>query len=300
MVETKIINGLKVVINHNRNLTIATLSDNSIEELKQFLINNSEAVVVITPRDYEQDGFTLDIDTFDILKQFDLKRIIITSGMITIKDISGLYAQKNLTYLDISFFTYFDIDFSYFKKLEKISFYWTPGMKNFFSCSTLKDIDIHKYKAPKKDLAEFSAFPGLQNLWVVQSNIVSIRGIEKLNLLNTLFFSHNTNLEISFSQLGFTMPHVEDLEIDTCRKIDLDFIKIFPNLKRLKLTQFQDIKSLRPILDGLPKLEELFVGETKIEESDNAYYANYSNIKRFFFDAKKHHRLKNEDLGKDW
>ena len=101
-----------------------------------------------------------------------------------------------------------------------------------------------------------------------------------------------------FKELGVSLPNIEELEINTCRKVSLEFINVFPNLKKLTLVKFQDIHALLPILEGLPRLEELFVGETKILEADNTYYLNYPNIKSFFFDEKKYHKLKNKDLRK--
>lgn len=294
-VETKVINGLKIVYNHNRNMIIATLSDGKINELKEFLKENIEAFVLVQPTTYEKDGFVLNVDNLDILKSLDLKRIFLSSGTITVKDFSGIYSQKNLIELKVIYVD-IDIDFSYFKKLERISYYWTPKTKGFFDCVSLKAIKIWKYKSKDSTLNEFNAFVNLEELAVTQSNIKSISGIEKLQHLRKLELSYNLKLQIDFKELGFILPNVEDLEINTCKNVGLDFVKVFPNVKKLKLVKFQDIEQLKPILDGLPLLEEIFVGETNILESDNTYYTTYTNIKRFFFAEKKYHKLKYREV----
>ncbi len=293
--EKKIIDGLHVV--YNGSLTIVTLVIDTIPNLKRFLSQHENVTVLIQPISYHIDEFSLTTDNLDFLNGLDLERILLTGGGMGI-DHSGLYTQVNLVDLSARFFDHADLDFSYFKKLEVIEFYWSPRTRNFFGCTSLKDISTWKYKSADKTLAEFSVFNKLEKLKVVQSNILNIDGIENLSHLRSLTLAYNTNLEIKYS--GVVFENVEELEINTCRKVNLDFIKMFPNLKRLELFNFQPIPELRPILDGLPKLEDLFVGSTKIEESDNTYYLNYPNIKRFFFAEKRHHVLKNKDVGKDY
>lgn len=298
-VEKKIINGIKVVYNHNTNKVIVSLSDSKVSEIKDFLKQkeNKDAILLIAPTTlHEVYGYTLDINTLDILKEFDLKNILITD-VRDINDISGLYTQKNLKILD-TWQCEIDLDFSYFSNLEELHFYWSQKDKNLFLCTSLKRIRIWKYKSKNNTLNEFSSLINLEELGVIQSNIVNISGIEKLQRLKKIELSYNLKLEIDFKELGFTLPNIEDLEINTCKKVGLDFIKVFPNVKKLRLVKFQDIEQLKPILDGLPMLEEIFVGETNILESDNTYYTNYKNIRRFFFAGKKHHKLTYRDVEK--
>ncbi|MES1181182.1 MAG: hypothetical protein ABUL44_00150, partial [Flavobacterium sp.] len=228
----------------------------------------------------------------------EIKKVILTIDRM-IKSYEGLYHLNNLIYLQASDAESLDLDFSYFKKLEDISFYWTPKTQNFFDYKSLRIIRVWKYKSKDKTLSEFSAFSNVEKLGIIQSNITSIKGIKNLDRLKELELSYDLNLEINYDDLDFTLRNIEVLEIDTCKKVGLDFIKVFPNVKKLTLVKFQDILELRPILEGLPMLEELFVGETKILETDNSYYLDYPRIKKFFFAEKKYHKLKNRDLKKD-
>lgn len=300
MIDTKLINGLKVVYNHDEGITIVTLSDNKIKELNTFLMQNPNAIVLISPTNYGGEyDLTFDVYDLDILKNIEgVKRVILSINR-QLHSYTGLYYLKNLEYLQARNADSIDFDFSCFKKLEEVSFYWTAKTKGFFSCTSLKSIRIWKYKAKNKTLLEFPSLEKVIKLGIIQSNITSIRGLEKLKHLKVLELSYNLGLEINYADLCFTMPYVEELEINTCKKVGLDFIKIFPNVRKLTLVKLQDIEELRPILDGLPKLEELFVGETKILEIDNSYYLNYPKIKKFFFDERKYHKIKNKNLRSD-
>jgi len=296
MVETKLINGLKVVYNHSRNLTIATLSDNSLAELKAFLKSNPEATVVINPNSWKDFEEILNVHDFEVLKELpEIKRVILIINW-EMDSISGLYHLKNLVKLDAWLASFLDLDFSFFQVIEDVAFNWTPKTQNFFGCNSLRVIRVWKYKATDKTLSEFGVFNNVENLGIIQSNITTIKGLENVRSLKKLELAYNTALEINDNDLGFKLPNVEVLEINTCRKIGLSFVKVFPNVRKLTLVQFQDIQALRPILDGLPKLEELFVGQTKILETDNSYYLDYPHIKEFFFAEKKYHKLKNKDL----
>jgi hypothetical protein len=79
----------------------------------------------------------------------------------------------------------------------------------------------------------------------------------------------------------------------------MDFVKVFPNLKKLRIENWGKMDTIKPILDNLPKLEYLFIGSgSVINEIDNRYFANYKSIKKFFFEQRRYHMLKLNDLGK--
>jgi hypothetical protein len=296
--ETNIINGLKVVKNGKK--TIVTLSDNKVGQLKDFLSANTDAIVLISPTSYvDEFGLSFHVADLEVLKELpEIKKVILLSNGMSAYQ--GLYHLKNLTSLRSWLSDLPELDFSFFKYLEDVEFTCTPKTKNFFECLSLRYIAIWKYNSRSKDLTDFSVFANLISLKITQSNIVSIEGIAHIKGLKSLSLNYNPKLVISLAFLGFKLPNIETLIIDNCKSIDFGFIEVFPNLKTLVISKLQPVESLRPILDGLPKLENLFVGETRIAESDNNYYLNYPHIKGFLFDDKKHHLLKNKDLDKDW
>lgn len=300
MITIEEIDGVQVTYNSTTNKKIVTLSTKNFQKVKDYINTHSDIIVRARPTTYDKDGFILDILNLDILKDIDIRKFLYSDiGTITISDFSGLYFLKNLEELDIRMNRPIVLDFSKFKTLASASIYYWPGKtKNLFLCKTLKNLSIWKYDSMYKNLMEMSSLENLETLRVIQSSIKTIGSIEKLSKLKTIELSYNSKLKIDCNELNIVMPDIEELEINTCKNIGLDFLKIFPNLKRLTLVKFQPIPELKIILDGLPKLEKLFVGETKILESDNRYYLNYPQIKEFFFDEKKHHVIKNVDLAR--
>lgn len=232
----------------------------------------------------------------EVLKLIDFPIDEILVFSLKIKDWSGLYYLKSLNTLRVNWLDGVIVDFSKIKGLKSIWVDWNKKQSNLFLLKDLEVLRLWKYKPKISNLEELEKLKALTSLEIIQSNIKNISGVEKLKSLKSLGLAYNRNLEILKSDITEPQLNLESLDIEACKKINLDFVKLFPNLKKLRIVNNGTIKSLRPILDGLPKLEEIFIGESLIEESDNEYYKDYKNIKRFFFAEKRHHKLKLKEL----
>jgi|GEM_PF-2369291 len=276
----------------------ATLSLDAIDDLKLYLDLNPDTMLFVS---LLQDKFNkcYEGEDLDILKEIpNVKRIYF--GTSYVKNFSGLYYLKELKEL-INLYDEMGIDYSHFSEIEKLEINWSKKDKDLFTRFSLKSLRIHKYKSQSEDLIEFSNLNNLNNLWIIQSTVSSINGIEKIPLLKKMTLAYNSKLKICLNNLNFVISEIDELVIESCKNIGLDFVKIFPNIKRLEIRNQGKISSLRPILEGLPKLEKLFVGAgTIIEEADNKYYNDFDNIRQFFFQDTKNHYLKCKDLNKEW
>lgn len=168
----------------------------------------------------------------------------------------GIYSQTALIELDTTDFENYAFDFCFFKNLEKLSAFWSKEHRGFFSLTKLRNLRLWKYKSKNQDLKEFEEFKKLNYLKLIQSNVTNLHGLEKLESIEELVLAYNPKLEFERNS-KFSFTQVVKLEIENCKKINLDFIKVFPNLKKLEINNQPDIISLKPLLDGLTKLEQL-------------------------------------------
>jgi hypothetical protein len=273
-----------------------------IIQLDENNINNCFKVLV------EQNITRLDIcNLFDysykksdleIFKKYNVTLDEIKISSAKIDDWTGLYYLKSLKNLNARWLDNVILDFSKIHGLESIWVDWHKKQTNLFNLLYLKELHLWKYKPNTKSLYEIEGLPNLVTLQLVQSNITNLKGIECIIHCKTLSLAYIKDLEINKDDFKTPLFSIENLDIESCKKVNLDFIKLFPNIRKLRFVNNGKLESLRLILDGLPFLEEIFIGETVIEESDNEYYRNYPNIKKFFFKEMRHHKLKLKDLGK--
>lgn len=271
MEEVKLINGLKVVTNNRTKVSFVTLSDGKLQDLKDYIEENPNVVVDICPTLYDYhfgEKLIFDVENLDILENLsNIKNIFLTISY-NLESYDGLKYLINLECLLARFAEKVDFDFSFYPKLKEVKFNWTTKTKFFFKCFSLENITIWKYKSKDSTLAEFSDFVNLKKLTITQSNIKNISGISNLRNLSHLSLNYNSKLEFDASVQHDYFLFVEFLEIENCKKINLDFIEFFPNLRKLTLVKFQEIESLKPIFEGLSKLEELSISETKILDNN--------------------------------
>lgn len=282
MEEVRLINGLKVVTNNTTKITFVTLSDGKLQELKDYIEEDPNVVVDICPTLYDSDfgeKLVFDVENLDILENLsNIKNIFLTISY-DLKSYDGLKYLVNLECLLARFAEKVDFDFSFYPKLKEVKFNWTTKTKFFFKCLLLENITIWKYKSNDGTLSEFSSLVNLKKLTISQSNISCLSGISDLHYLSYLSINYNSKLEFIDSLPHDKFLYVEFLEIESCKKINIDFIAFFPNLKKLTLVKFQDIESLKLIFEGLSKLEELSISETKILDINDINFQKYSKVK---------------------
>lgn len=254
-----------------------------------FEINENATLIIDF---YELINYS-NFNSFDCLKKIRINKLLLTGSKRAEYDVSELMKMKELKLLDNRNIE-LEYDFLNFPELEVLIYTWIKKCKNISSLKKLKELSLWSYKPKSQDLIEFSEMSKIEELRIIQSNITTISGSEKMPNLNSLILISNRNL--SLEDLDCIYPNVESLYIESCKKINDNFVKFFPNLKKLEFSSNAPIDSLKNILENLKKLEYLNVAENDILESDNRYWKDYKNVKINFLD-RKHHILKRKDFG---
>lgn len=234
-----------------------------------------------------------------LLVGLDIKRLFLLPEFDNyFSNIEVVYSFKNLIEL-VNWDNGLKIDFQYLNKLEALECSYNPRLKNFFTLVNLTYLKINRYSSKSIDLEEFRAFANLSELYICFTKIQSINGLQSLKNLKKLTIRSAPKLEINLNDNLNPLYSVEELWLDSCKKVTFDFVKLFPNLKKLDISGWGNIETVKPILKALPKLEKFSIGDgTTIMEHDNRYFNDYPKIKEFFFVEKKWHKLKLKDLGK--
>jgi hypothetical protein len=234
--------------------------------------------------------------SLDVLNQIKVRRLLVHP--FNISDLSAINNQHELVRLDIHTDpTLQAIDFDNFPKLETFKGYWTIELKNLFKRDTLKELCLWKYTPSSKDLSEVKSLVNLESLDIIQSNIQSLSGIEGLKNLKRLSIAYDRNLE-SFGNFPANGNAIEQLEIEVCKKINVNDIKGFTKLKHLDLLNNGKYATLKPLIDNLPSLESLNFGETDLTDIDNSYFLNHPSLKEINFLDKRRYKFSCEELNK--
>ena len=152
---------------------------------------------------------------------------------IALKDIAGLYSQKNIEYLGI-FPKRPAIDFSFFPRLRDLV--WEPVKHDagIEKLKLLERLDVWRYKSKDKSFSELRLPESLRKLefnWCNQ---------ESTNALPAL-------------------PNLEELQLHYCKNLrSLSGLRnLVPNLKKLVVTRCANLESFEEALDM--NLEHIYI-----------------------------------------
>lgn len=187
---------------------------------------------------------------------------------------------------------YLAYDFEKLPNIEELEIYHHKNTRNYNKLFNLRYLRINKYD--KKDLTEFKDLTNLDELILSQGNVENINSIENLSKLKILWLGYFKNLTIN-EKIKFNS--IEELVLTSCPNVDLEILpKVFPNLKKLTVVNFKEIKTLKPIFENLKKLKEFNFAECKLLENNNEYWKNYPNVD-INFSNQKDFKLKRKDFG---
>lgn len=211
----------------NNTKAILINSDNIADDM-EYAIKNKIKKIVISSRigNYK-------LDNANFLEAYPEIQDLTISTYLNI-DYSAIHFLKALKKLSVDVLAVDnqEIDFSNFQKLEDLNFNWRKKTNNLDKCTNLKSLIISKYK--KKDLTEFLNFRNLDTLFVWQSTIESLEGIESLNNLKRLSLFKNKKLT-SLKGLE-NLTSLVDLEIDECKSLEsIEEVSQLKNLKAIKI-----------------------------------------------------------------
>jgi Leucine-rich repeat (LRR) protein len=261
-----------------------------LDELKLYFSNNSDATLIV-----DFDEYFKCLDKENLFKDISLikyKKLLLIGFGSHRYNLENLKSNKYLIEL-VDNYSEIAYDFLSFPSLEVLRYLYVKGSCNYSSMPKLKELSLWEY--PKKNLDEFLELTKIRELRFVQSKIHNINGIDRFKSLSNLFFITNKNLV--FDSNVQANKNVVELYIDGCKKIDVNLIPdLFPSLEKLTIMKNGEIKELKYLLDNLKYLKELNLMGTKILENDNAYWKDYSNLKKISFLNQKNLSLKPDDF----
>lgn len=274
-----------------------------IRKLKEYVFNfkKSELQKVITKFDKDNNLFLnasfADLpEPLEMLDQINFKHLYLyinlsqENGKKFESAYFNKFNKKIVTLFEKS--GYLAYDFEKLPNIEELEIYHHKNTKNYNKLFNLRYLRINKYD--KKDLTEFKDLTNLDELILSQGNVENINSIENLSNLKILWLGYFKNLTINEK---YKFNSIEELVLTSCPNIDLEILpKVFPNLKKLTLINFKEIKTLKPIFEKLKKLEEFNFAESKLLENDNKYWKNYPNVD-INFSNQKDFTFKRKDFG---
>lgn len=211
----------------NSTKAILINSDNIADDMKYAIANNIKKIVVSSRiGNYK-------LDNINFVEAYPEIQDLTISTYLNI-DYSAIHFLKELRKLSIDVLAVDnqEIDFNNFQKLEDLNFNWRKKTINLDKCTNLKSLIISKYK--KKDLEEFSNFKNIETLFVWQSSLESLEGIESLANLKRLSLFKNKKLT-SLKGLE-NLTNLVDLEIDECKSLEsIEEVRQLKNLKAIKI-----------------------------------------------------------------
>lgn len=261
-----------------------------IEGLIEYFNHNPDATLIINFDKY------LDYNNQkDFLKKVNLinyKKVLVNGVGSFDFNLEYLKTNKNLIELDDKY-SEVAYDFLNFPNLEVLRYLYIEESSNYSRLTKLQELSLWSYS--KKSIDEFLGINNLKDLRFIQSKIQDIDGIGNFKKLEKVFLI--TNKDLKFDINNQTNENVKELYIDNCKKIEINSIpQLFPNLQKLAIINNGEIKELKYILEKLKNLRELNLMKTKILESDNRYWKDYTNIESIQFLDYKHLVLKSDDF----
>lgn len=250
---------------------------------------------------YQQEGLTrIALSRFvgfhgedlDFLKDYPGVRGVSMSDLDKI-DISGLrFLEGSLEYLGIGANSQ-PLDLSRFHNLEEFRGMWHPNLLITDQCQRLRVLYVDKYKPKSKDLTELAELPGLEDLSLVQSPLISIKGVGRFSRLKRLELSYLTKLE-SIAAVGeLKNGRLEILDCDVCKKMrDHEAVKEVPSLRVVRFNDCGEIPSIE-FLKNMPNLKEFRFVDTTIADGNLSPLLRLGSVGFF---KKKHYSHTPEEV----
>ncbi|KAB1156550.1 leucine-rich repeat domain-containing protein [Flavobacterium luteum] len=278
---TETIDGFKV-LEHNDYKSLF-MDSSRIDDCINFLFKNNIRKISIN---YYQGFKTNNLDFLLKIKDF-IEGISISGDKFDYSVLNKMIKLKTLQYSDDKNNV---INLSNFPDLETLSCDFTLNLKGLESCVNLKKLILSKFNPKVKDLSNFPIFENLTELYLFQTNIISLKGIDRLNNLKKLQLYSGNKLE-SISDLNYLSNGLEEIEIEKCKKIkDYEVLGNLKLIKRLLILDSNEIPTIS-FIKNLNNLEFFSFGGTNVVDGDLSYCENINYVG---FDNKRHYSHKFE------
>lgn len=202
------------------------------------------------------------------------------------KDLSALNQLENLHTLRLHPKSVWH-DFSRFPQLTVLTAGYGQSFNGLAACRALDTLKLRHVNAVTGDLSDLLAHGQLRQLALVDGQIQSLSGIEKIAQLECVELSYMNNLTDLNGLLS--LAKLQSLELySNANAVSVDVIRLLLNLRVLKIFEGGDIANLRFIQD-LPELEELSFVSTDIIDGDMSPLMQHPTLRRVSFLDKSHY-----------
>lgn len=183
-------------------------------------------------------------------------------------DWSGLYRVEGLRQISTVFAH--DVDFSRLPNLIDVATDWSSTIEaGLFSSASLTRLWLRGYKHKRGGIGRIQELSHLADLSIVQSNLTSLAGIERLGALTRLVLAYCPRLT-DVSPLRHLGAMLKELEIDHCKHaVDAETLRRLTALRKVILSDCGQIDGLAFVAD-LPLLEFLSFVNTTVVDGDLA------------------------------
>lgn len=272
----------KVRLRNDRNGITVLISKDNVKESVHHIQTNQIKNVGVTYRYGESQ--------IDFLSECPSIEALILEGS-SVKNFDGAYHLKALKALIINDVSpTLTIDYSQLTTLEEIYGSLPDKALAVESLVNLKKMMIRGYKSKEENLEEFTDLKALEHLELMNSNIISLDGIQGLKKLNHLgLFRMKTLNDIEAIQ--HLSDNLTKLQIEFTKNIqDFSPIGKVQSLEYLSLNACGDIPSIG-FTKHLPNLKTLNFVDSTIVDGDVSSCIRLENV---YFTEEKHysHRLK--------
>nr|WP_180321250.1 hypothetical protein [Mesobacillus jeotgali] len=265
------------------------IDDDGEVSVKINVDNITESIAYIQEHQINNVDISYELAQVDFLSECpDIE--LVSLGGEDLKDVSGLYHLKKLKSLSINETRpSLEIDFERIPSLEVLYGQLPPKAKEIGTLENLKEMVLWSYKPKTKNLEQFSGLKNLEFLELIQSNIISLKGVEGLGVLGKLGLYYLRSFN-DLKDIKDLSKSLRVLEIENCKKIgDFTPIAELKNLEKLSMMDCGEIPSIQ-FVSQLPGLKMLAFGGTTVLDGD---LNPCEGIEHVYFTQKKHytHRL---------
>lgn len=228
----------------------------------------------------------------DFLKEIPfVEKLSITSS--TVVDYTGLMYLKQLKSLTLEE-PQGKVDLCNNISLEELSTEMGKNIINITNLSNLKVLRIWKYRPQNKNLVELGSLSSLEELYITQSPIISLKGCGRLKNLKKLELNYLSKIEY-IDEIELNANTLNSLRFDSCKKIkNHDYVARLNELELLAFDECGEIQSIS-FIRNLTKLKSFIFVNTNIADGDLSPCVGLEYVG---FLNKKHYSHKSEDFKK--
>jgi hypothetical protein len=188
-----------------------------------------------------------------------------------------------------------ELDFGKLPQLQELRAAWHPKWAETLAASSLKTLASSRLPSSYKDLEIFSKMQHLEQLEIVQCQIESLSGVEKIPRLSVLSVSYAPKLR-DISALNSAKVLLETVRLENCQKIEsyapLGQVR---SLRKIVLTKCSPIPSLE-IFSGLEKLKFISFVNTIVLDNNMRLLLQLPSLEYAGFLHRRGYNMKSEDV----